>query len=82
MYYTNKQKTTIVSFTIKKVIEYRNDELAYLATKNLKELQQKKDTFGDIIIPDFDFEVNDNTLWYESVFVKGNPISNSEMNHL
>jgi hypothetical protein len=79
MYYTNKQKTMIVSFTIKKVIEYRNDELAHFANKNLKELQQKKDTFGDIIIPDFNFELNDNIIWYESVFIKGLPISNLEM---
>jgi len=79
MYYTNKKKTHVVSFTIKKVIEYKDVDRALNKSKDLKELQDKKESFGKIHIPDFNFELNDNILWYESVFIKGRPISDSEM---
>ena len=79
MYYANKKRTQLVSFTIKKVIEYVSVAKARIENDNLRELQEKKEGFGEIHIPDFHFELNDNILWYESVFIKGIPLSNSEM---
>ena len=77
----------VMSFTIKKVIECISKELALDQFNNLKELELNKDSFRQspasgglkILIPDYEYGIDDNIVWYESTFIKGIPISNAEM---
>lgn len=77
----------VISFTIKKVIECISNELALEQFNSLKELELNKDSFRQspasggqkILIPDYEYGIDDNTVWYESTFIKGIPISNAEM---
>ena len=38
--------------------------------ETLRELHDKKDTFGEIKIPEFDYGGYDNIVWYVSDYVK------------
>lgn len=79
MHYVNKNKTTLTSFTITKIIDCRNEEIANNLYNNLLELQNKKNTFEKIKFPDFEFELEDNTIWYKADYIKGLPLSKKEM---
>ena len=70
---------TMTSFTIRKEIECVNDTLCDWYIKTLKELHDKRDTFGKIKIPEFDYGRYDDTVWYVSDYVKGEYCNESDM---
>ena len=72
----------ITSFTIRKEIECRTISIAKCQVDSLAELEEKKDTFGQINIPDFKFGRKDNFVWYEADYVKGVIISRSAMKNV
>jgi len=79
MFYIGNHKDRIVSFTIRKEIECRTSSIAENQFNSLAELQEKKDTFGEICIPNFKYGKNDNFVWYESDYIKGRIIKREDM---
>tara|TARA_B100000085_G_scaffold155843_1_gene141535 strand:- start:1473 stop:1886 length:414 start_codon:yes stop_codon:yes gene_type:complete len=79
MFYIGNHKDRIVSFTIKKEIECRTSSIAENQFNSLTELQEKKNTFGEICIPNFTYGKNDNFVWYESDYIKGRIIKPEDM---
>ena len=79
MFYIGNHKDRIVSFTIRKEIECRTSSIAKDQFNSLAELQEKKDTFGEICIPNFRYGKNDNFVWYESDYIKGRIIKPEDM---
>ena len=69
----------ITSFTIRKEIECKTTSIAKSQVDSLAELEEKKDTFGQINIPDFNFGREDNFVWYEADYVKGRHLTSNEM---
>ncbi len=70
---------TMITFTIRKEIECVNETLCDWYMKTLRELHDKRDTFGKIKIPEFDYGRYDSTVWYVSDYVKGEYCSESDM---
>ena len=70
---------TMITFTIRKEIECVNDTLCDWYMESLRELHDKRDTFGRIKIPDFTYGRYDDTIWYVSVYVKGKMLNESDM---
>ena len=70
---------TMITFTIRKEIECVNETLCDWYMKSLRELHDKRDTFGKIKIPEFDYGRYDDTVWYVSDYVKGDNLSESDM---
>ena len=70
---------TMITFTIRKEIECVNETLCDWYMKTLRELHDKRDTFGKIKIPEFDYGRYDSTVWYVSDYVKGKYCSESDM---
>lgn len=79
MFYINRRKDRIVSFTIKKEIEFKTTRLAENQFNSLVELEKKKETFGQIHIPNFKYGKDDNFLWYEADFIKGKVLTPNDM---
>ena len=79
MIYINADRNRMVEFTIRKEIQFKNDNHAAFVAKNLDELQEKKNTFGDILIPNFTFEKNNNVVWYEAEYIKGNTVRSKHL---
>lgn len=79
MYYVNKDNTIVTSFTITKTIDCRNEKIANSLYNNLIELENKKNTFEKIKFPDFEFKLEDTTIWYKADYIKGLPLSNKDM---
>ena len=77
MTYLGRGKSTIISFTITKEIDYLNDDLAIEAENNLVKLSKAK--FKDVHIPNFSFKRNSNTLTYTCDYVKGRELTFVEM---
>lgn len=69
----------ITSFTIRKEIECKTTSIAKSQVDSLAELEEKKDTFGQINIPDFKYGREDNFVWYEADYVKGRIIKPKDM---
>lgn len=69
----------ITSFTIRKEIECKTTGIAKSQVDSLTELEEKKDTFGQINIPDFKYGREDNFVWYEADYVKGRYLTSNEM---
>lgn len=67
MHYVNGK--TIKSFTLTKVIDYENAEIALTAYENLNKL--KTENFNRIQIPDYHHEINGATLTIVSDYIKG-----------
>ena len=76
MVYINGERNHIVAFIIRKEMECNCVGAAEEQIRTLTELQEKKDTFGDIKIPDFTFGRDDNFVWYEADYIKGDVIQN------
>ena len=70
---------TMITFTIRKEIECVNGTLCDWYMESLRELHDKRDTFGKIRIPEFDYGRYDDTVWYVSDYVKGKMLSESDM---
>ena len=70
---------TMITFTIRKEIECVNGTLCDWYMETLRELHDKRDTFGKIKIPEFDYGRYDDTIWYVSDYVKGDNLSESDM---
>ena len=70
---------TMITFTIRKEIECVNDTLCSWYIESLSELYDKKNTFGEIKIPEFTYGRSDHTIWYVSDYVKGTMLSESDM---
>ncbi len=56
---------------------YNLDGVMYM--ESLRELHDKRDTFGRIKIPDFTYGRYDDTIWYVSDYVKGKMLNESDM---
>ena len=79
VYYLNNDKNMTMSFTLKKEIKCITIDLANKIINSLSELKDKKETFGKICIPDFTYGINENIVWYESDYIKGDIIKSEDL---
>ena len=79
MTYINNKKNMIVTLTLKKEIECINVDMAEHIYESLSELKDKKETFGQVHIPNFTYGRDENIVWYECDYIKGRIIERVDL---
>lgn len=69
MYYVDSLRTNIKKFTLTKVIEYQTVDCAKIVFDNLSRL--KSENFNRVLIPDYQYSIEDNIITIISDYVKG-----------
>ena len=64
-----KETTLRTSFKLTKKIRFKDDESKYFMVDKLNRL--KNENFNRVLIPNFDYSIQDNFLTYEVDFIKG-----------
>ena len=67
-----KETTLRTSFKLTKKIRFKDDETKYFMVDKLNRL--KNENFNRVLIPNFDYIIQDNFLIYEVDFIKGYPL--------
>ena len=67
-----KETTLRTSFKLTKKIRFKDDETKYFMVDKLNRL--KNENFNRVLIPNFDYTIQDNFLIYEVDFIKGYPL--------
>ena len=64
-----RERVESYNYNLKKIVTCENKDIAVAVSKKFDKLKQ--DNFNRILIPDFDYSINDNLITYHQEYIKG-----------